>query len=299
MSGGPQGPPLPLVEGVRHRDVEAAGLRFHVAEIGPEDGPPVLLLHGWPQHWYAWRRVAPLLAAEGRRVIMPDLRGFGWSDCPKGAYRKQTFADDAVALLDALEIERADLIAHDWGAWAGFLACLAYPERFSHYLALNMYSPWPAPPSPRGVVSLVRLWYQALLGTPGLGRFVIRHTSFVKTLISTGVVQPDVWTAEDLECYAAVLRQSDRARASVRLYRTFLLRELGPYLAGRFNGRRLTVPTLLLHGTKDLAIDSKLLGGWEGHADDMRMELRDDSGHFILEELPEVVAERALALFAR
>ena len=290
---------LPLVEGVRHGDVDAAGIRFHVAEMGPADGPPVLLLHGWPQHWYAWRRVAPLLAAQGRRVVMPDLRGFGWSECPNGRYDKQTFADDAVALLDALAIERTDLIAHDWGAWSGFLACLGHPERFSHYLALNMYAPWPNRPSPRAVLGLARLWYQALIGTPGLGRLVVRRTGFVKKLISTGVVQPDVWSAEDLECYAAVLRDPARAHASERLYRTFLLRELGPYIAGVHRKHRLTVPTLLLHGTKDVAIDSKRLGDWERHADDMRVELRDDSGHFILEELPGVVAERALALFGR
>ena len=95
-----------------------------------------------------------------------------------------------------------------------------------------------------------------------------------------------------------MLREPARARASVRLYRTFLLREMAPYLAGRNRGRRLSVPTLLLHGTKDVAVDHRRLGGWEPWADDMRVELRDDSAHFIAEELPDVVAGRARALFA-
>ena len=116
-------------------------------------------------------------------------------------------------------------------------------------------------------------------------------------MIGTGAVQSGVWTDADLEAFAAVLREPARARASVHLYRTFLTRELGPYLAGRSRGRRLSVPTLLLHGTKDPAVDHRRLGGFEPWADDMTVELRDDSAHFIAEELPEVVAARARALF--
>ena len=289
------GVPMPSLEGVRHRDVEAAGVRFHVAEAGA--GDPVLLLHGWPQHWYVWRKVIPLLASD-RRLICPDLRGFGWSDAPPGAYDKQTLADDVVALLDALELDRVDLIAHDWGTWVGFMLCLDHPERVAHYLGLNMYTPWPERPSPRAVLVLLRLWYQVVLAAPVLGAALLRRTGFVKSLVTADAVHDDTWTDEDIEVFRAVLREPERARASVHLYRTFLLRELRPYLAGQFTGRRLTVPTLLLHGTHDLAVDHKSLGAWRAHADEMHVELREDSGHFIAEELPELVAERARALFA-
>ncbi len=285
----------PHVPGVRHRDVEAAGIRFHVAEAG--EGDPVVLLHGWPQHWYAWRKVIPLLAVD-RRVICPDLRGFGWSDAPPGRYEKQTFADDTVALLDALELDQVDLIAHDWGAWAGFLLCLDRPDRIKHYLALNMITPWPEPPSLRGLLGIWRLWYQVVLATPGLGPFLLRRTDFVKRGVTTGAVHPDAWSEEDLESFAAVLREPARTRASARLYRTFLLRELPRFVAGGQAGRRLTVPTLLLHGKSDLAIDYRRLGDWRSWADRMALETRDDSGHFIAEELPGVVAARAQALFS-
>jgi pimeloyl-ACP methyl ester carboxylesterase len=289
---------MPHVDGVRHRDVQAAGIRFHVAEAGAADGKPVVLLHGWPQHWYVWRLVAPRLATD-RRVICPDLRGFGWSDAPPGAYEKQTLADDVLAILDALELERVDLIGHDWGAWVGFLLCLDRPDRIAHYVALNMITPWPDPPSPRGALAVARLWYQVALATPGLGSALLRRTSFVKRVIATGAVHPDAWDAEDLESFAAVLREPARTRASVRLYRTFLLRELVPYLAGQHRDRRLKVPTLLLHGKRDVAVDHRSLGQWESHADDMAVELRDDSGHFIAEELPDLVATRARELFDR
>ncbi len=285
--------PLPAVEGLSHRTVEVGGIGLHVAEGG--SGPPVLLLHGWPQHWYAWRAVAPALALD-HRVLCPDLRGFGWSDAPPGDYAKATLAADVLALLDALELERVDLIAHDWGAWIGFMLCLEHPERFGHYLALNIYSPWPERPSLRGLTVMARLWYQVVLATPGLGHAVVRHTDFVRRVITAGAVH-EVWSEVDLDIFSSVLRAPARAEASVRLYRTFLLRELVPFLAGEFDGQRLSVPTLLLFGTRDLALDHRALGRWREHSDEMDVELREDSGHFIAEELPDVVLARARALF--
>jgi pimeloyl-ACP methyl ester carboxylesterase len=285
---------LPHVDGMTHRMLDVHGLRMHVAEAG--SGPPVLLLHGWPQHWYAWRRVAPLLAGE-HRVICPDLRGFGWSDAPSGAYDKATLGRDIIGLLDVLELDRVELIAHDWGAWIGFILCLEHPERFAHYLALNIYTPWPEPPSVGAIPVLARLWYQVALATPLLGETLIRRTGFVGKLITAGAVHR-AWSEEDLRVFTAPLRRRERADASVHLYRTFLLRELPRFLGGEFRGRRLTVPTLLLHGTRDLAIDHRALGQWESHAEEMHVELREDSGHFIAEELPELVAARAKELFA-
>jgi pimeloyl-ACP methyl ester carboxylesterase len=287
--------PMPEVPGVTHRRVQANGIGFHVAEAGA--GQPVLLLHGWPQHWLVWRAVIPLLASQ-RRVVCLDLRGFGWSDAPRGGYAKEALARDVFGVLDALELERVDLIAHDWGAWIGFLMCIERPERICHYLALNIVTPWAdARPSPSAALGLWRLWYQVVIATPGLGAALIRHTSFVRRLITAGAVHPDAWSPAELESFSAVLREPARAAASSELYRTFLLHELVPFATGRYRGRRSPVPTVLLHGTRDLAIDHRNLGDWRTWADDMSLELREDSGHFIAEELPELVAARALALF--
>jgi pimeloyl-ACP methyl ester carboxylesterase len=277
-----------------HRTVDVGGVGIHVAEAG--SGPPILFLHGWPQHWFAWRKVAPRLARD-HRVICADLRGLGWSDAPPGAYDKATLGQDMIGLLDALGLDRVDLVAHDWGTWIGFILCLDHPERFDHFLALNMYTPWPSPPSLRGIGGLARLWYQVAIATPGLGQALIRRTPFVASVITTGAVHPEAWTLDELEVFSASLKSRARANASVRLYRTFLLRELWPYARGQFSGRRLVVPTRMLHGTRDLAVDHRRLGQWQAHADDMEVELRDDSGHFIAEELPDVVVDRARALF--
>jgi pimeloyl-ACP methyl ester carboxylesterase len=145
---------------------------------------------------------------------------------------------------------------------------------------------------------MARLWYQVALASPILGEFLIQRTPFVRRLITAGAVHP-AWTDAELEAFSAPLRAPERASASTHLYRTFLLRELLPFLRGQFGRRRLTVPTLLLHGTRDLAIDHRALGDWRAHAEQMDVELREDSGHFIAEELPDVVVERARSLFAQ
>src|SRR5258708_21462833 len=88
--------PMPEVAGVEHRYVPTGRLDIHIAAAG--SGPPLLLLHGWPQHWYAWRKLTPLLAGS-HRLICPDLRGFGWTDAPARGYKTAHLSADVVALL--------------------------------------------------------------------------------------------------------------------------------------------------------------------------------------------------------
>ena len=110
----------PEVAGVqRPRWSQAGGLRMHVVEAGPPDGDPVLVLHGWPQHWYQWRHQIPALAEAGYRVIVPDLRGFGQSEAPPKGYDKENMATDVLNLMDTMGLERVKLLAHDWGGWIG------------------------------------------------------------------------------------------------------------------------------------------------------------------------------------
>ena len=133
--------PMPTVPGVEHRQVETGRLRVHIAEAG--SGPPLLLLHGWPQHWFAWRKLIPLLA-NSRRLICPDLRGFGWTDAPDEGYRTADLAADAVALLDALELDRVDLIGHGEGGRVGFELCLSQPGRVRRLVTLGAMHPYPS-----------------------------------------------------------------------------------------------------------------------------------------------------------
>ena len=112
------------------------GLRMHVAEAGNPDAPTVLLLHGFPQHWWEWRKVIPPLA-ERYRVVVPDLRGAGWTDAPADGYTVGDVLADVLALLDALRLRRVGLVAHDFSAFVGFRLCFDHPERVAGFLCLG------------------------------------------------------------------------------------------------------------------------------------------------------------------
>jgi len=288
---------MPELAGVEHRFVELPGLRMHIAMAGA--GEPVVLLHGWPQHWWAWRHLIPALA-ERYRVICPDQRGFGWSDAPPVGYAKDQLATDIVQLLDKLGHQRVRLVGHDWGGFIGFLICLRHPERVERYLALNTAHPFPRGDA-RTLAALSRLWFQPLIATPRLGPRLVGspRQRFVRWLLDSGNVDESVWSGQDTELYLAQLREPARARASSLLYRTFLMHELLPGLRGHYKQLRLRTPTLFLHGTGDPTLHPALLRGFEPYADDLTLELVDGVGHFIADERPELVADRAREFFAR
>jgi pimeloyl-ACP methyl ester carboxylesterase len=291
--------PFPEVAGVEveHRMLEARGLRFHVAFAGPRGAEPLVLLHGWPQHWFEWRKVLPELS-QHRRCVLPDLRGLGWSEAPRADYRKETLAQDVLAVLDALEIERTDLIAHDWGGWIGFLIALGAPERLHRYLALNIVPPWPpwppGRPRVREALRLWRLWYQAVLATPLVGETLLRRTSAVGLVLRADNFHADAFSDEDIEAFAGPLREPARARASALIYRDFLLHEAPAIMRGRYEESKLTVPTQLLHGVRDWALGEGLSDAAAARAGGLlSLELVQDSGHFIAEERPDLVLARA------
>ena len=284
----------PHVDGVRHRQVRARGLDFHVAEAGEGDDV-VLCLHGWPQHWYEWRFLMPALA-DRHRVLALDLRGFGWSDAPPDGYEKENLADDVLAVLDALGIERVKLVGHDWGGWIGFLLCLKAPQRFERYLALNILHPW------LGGIGAVfpyawRFTYQLVIMTPLLGYQLQRRSGFIPGIFRSGSTVKEVWDEPTVRAFADNLAEPERARAGVQMYRSFQLREVPGLLRGRYAEQRLTVPTLLLFGVEDAILRPELLDGYEEHADAMEVELVRDCGHFIADERPELVAARAREFF--
>jgi pimeloyl-ACP methyl ester carboxylesterase len=247
-----------------------------------------VLLHGWPQHWWSWRRVLPALAA-GRRVLCPDLRGLGWSDAPRGAYAKEEWASDVIALLDALGLERVDLAGHDWGGLVALLVALRAPERLASVTAMSIVHPWPRPPRP-SPAALLPLAYQGPLATPVLGERLLRHVpDVVRELIRRGSHRSARWTGAELDTYARVLREPARARASSAMYRTFLLREAGALASGRYAGARLRVPALMLTGAADAVVGLPALAGLDEHADEARTVVVERAGHFVPEERPDAV----------
>ena len=200
------------------------GVRIHVALAGPADAPPLLLVHGWPQNWWAWREVIPALAAE-HRVIAVDLPGFGWSDASAGGYEKERLAGQLLSLLGELGIERVTWIGHDWGGWIGFLAALRAPERFERMLAVTIPHFW-APQTARQMVAL--LGYQVPISLPVLGPRIA--DPMVRRILQVGRGAEPL-SAEDLDRFAGRIPP----QVSVAMYRTFLTRELAPIRRGRYS----------------------------------------------------------------
>jgi pimeloyl-ACP methyl ester carboxylesterase len=265
-------------------------LDLHVLEAG--DGPPVLMLHGWPQHAWMWRKVVPLLA-DRHRLICPDNRGFGWSDAAGTGYDGETFGADALALMDAMEIERAHVIGHDWGGFAAFVMALYRPARVDRMVVLNTVPPW-VNPDP---AQLPRTGYVVALAVAGEWLARTRPEKLAEGF-RRDLVNSDAITPADALAYARRLAEPECAHATKLLYRNYLRTALETALRPRYDHLRLTRPTRFLFGTNDAAISPGLLRGMERHADDLQLELVDGSGHFIAEERPELVAERARTLFA-
>lgn len=271
---------LPELAGVTHETI--GGL--HVARAGDPDAPPVVLLHGWPQHWWCWHKVIPALARE-HHVIAPDLRGFGWSDAPSGRYEKATLAEDVLSLLDALEVETCVLAGHDWGGFVAWLMALRAPERIDRLVALSIIHPWFVPE--RNPMAVLRTLYQVPIITPVLNRVAQPNMPRIMRRIAA-----QGWTAQDAELYGAPYRDPAKVNAAANLYRTFLTRELTPIVRGRYAREKAAMPVTVATGSEDPVITPKRLEGVR--AADLRVEILDGAGHFLPEERPDVVADLIL-----
>jgi len=288
-------PEFPQLDGVEHRFVDLPGLRMHVAEAGA--GEPLLLLHGFPQHWWGWYKVMPALA-ERYRVIAPDLRGAGWTDAPAAGYTAEQLVADVVALLDALELDPVRIMAHDWGALVGFLLCLDHPQRVERYLSLAIPHPF-VKFNPRLVTAIPRLWFQYAIATPGLGPMLLAkgRQPMAHYLLDHYTSDRSAFTQHDRELFAAPFRDRARARAGSALYRHFIVPLFPAVMAGRYRSKRLVTPTLILYGGEDPNMTGEILDGHQNYADDLVIEEVDGASHFIADEKPQVVIDRALAFF--
>ena len=274
---------IPDVAGVEHEFVDAGGLRTHVAIAG--EGPPVLLIHGWPQHWYLWRDVIPLVAPHAR-VIAPDLRGFGWSDLPRTGYEMDGLKRDMLALLDELGLQEVTIAGHDWGGFVGFLLALDHPDRVKSFLALNVLPPWPARDR-RVLRDSWRFLYMPVLACPGLGRRAGRAAA-ARGLRDSGLDPAEV------EAFVSRFR-GERGVVTERVYGSFL-RRLPQVIRGRYSAADLDVPTRLVFGTRDPVLTVRAARDAAAQTDQLELELVDDAGHFVVDEKPELVADRLLAL---
>jgi pimeloyl-ACP methyl ester carboxylesterase len=242
-------------------------------------------------------KVIPLLG-ESHRLISPDLRGFGWTDAPRDGYSTAALADDLLALLDTLELDRVVVVGHDLGGRLGFDLAVRAPSRVRRLLTLNAMHPyWSVR---RLAPHARRYWWTVFVETPLIGRTLLRRVpAFTRMLFRFGTPDPATRSTATVDEFIAPLREPARARAAERVQGQFAYHEIVPTLLGKHKSTRLVVPTLMLNGTKDFALASAELGGCEPYADDLRVELVADASHSLHEERPQLVAETALRFFAQ
>ncbi len=257
----------------------------------------MLLHHGWPQHWYQWRHLIPELAATGHRVIAPDSRGFGWSEFPPDEdFSHAAFVDDVVALCEALGLERVSYVGHDWGCWFGFLLALRHPDLVTRAALISAPHPWLPPPRPdlETVVRFSRLAYQVAIASP-------TPPGPLKPALFRLLAQAahgERFSESELDAYLVPLSQPSQQRASTLLYRNTLLREMLPIARGAHAGERLTMPVLYMIGDRDLLFDEQAVNELSSHGDDVRTEVLPGTGHFVPEEVPDLVRDRVLAFLS-
>jgi pimeloyl-ACP methyl ester carboxylesterase len=287
---------MPALDGVEHRYVDLGdGVTIHVAEAGPAEGPPVMLVHGFPENWWEWREMITPLAADGYRVLCPDLRGSGWSSAPRSSYTKTEMAEDLAAVLDRLGIASVRLVAHDWGGPVAFIMMLRHPEKVTGFFGVNTVAPF-VKRDLSTLRNIWRFWYQVPISLPVIGPRVIsdpdsRFMRILSSWVGGGFALPD----ENVRLYNECMREPGHAEAGSRWYRSFQTKEMLSWMRGEYADARVNVPVRWLTGTKDPVITPDLTNGYEERIDDFEVELVDGVGHWIVAQRPELVLDRLRA----
>lgn len=282
-------PQMPVVPGFAHRFVDIPGLRVHVAASG--EGEPVLMLHGLPQHWWQWRAVGSALG-ERYRVICPDARGFGWSQAASPRIARYSMRDDVLALLDALELERVRLVAHDMGAVVAAQVAYAHPDRVQAMVILSV-----PPPFMRLGLGML----PAMRHVPKL-RYRRAGSSLDWVLAPPYVATP--MSEPTKEAYLRPLRDPAKDAAISEVYRGLLIGGEMPTLAmGTYRRRRLAVPALYCFGDRDEPLTAdfvrKQSGDVSRFADHVEFASIPDAAHFATDDNPGAVTGLAKEFFAR
>jgi pimeloyl-ACP methyl ester carboxylesterase len=277
-------PPLPDAPGFDHLLIDTPGLRSHVAAVG--DGDPVVLLHGFPQHWWQWHEIAPRIAERGYRVICPDLRGAGWSEADRPGIERETRMHDLLAILEALGIERAHVVSHDMGAITAMQLAYTHPERVRRAVQLSV---------PPGFISFSPKLVAAFRHMPKL----LWH----RPGSSLRGVWADQYNAkrtpdETIDAHLAPMQRPDIDQAVRALYRGMVIPESMRLSRGVYKRMRLAVPTLFAFGRVDTRFNEPLMRRLcaqpERFADRVEFAFVDNAGKLLPDDAPDAVANLTL-----
>jgi epoxide hydrolase 4 len=272
-------------------------VRLNAVAAGPQDGPALLLLHGFPEFWYSWRKQIEPLAAAGFRVVVPDQRGYNKSSKPAGAksYALSLLTSDIIAIVDQLRRDRIFLAGHDWGAAVAWATALQYPNRIARLAILNV----PHPSVMRRYLStnrrqLRRSWYMFFFQLPWLPEFSFSRSNFrtgASTLVRSS--RPGTFSPEDLAQYKDAWSQPGALTAMMNWYRAaFRFRT-------RFADSKVRVPTRILWGMRDAFLMSEMAQDSLRYCTEGELFTLADASHWLQHEQPERVTELLLDFFRR
>jgi len=264
------------------------GVNLQVVMAGPKDGPLIILLHGFPEFWYGWRKQMPALADAGYHVWAPDQRGYNRSDKPAGvdAYTIDTLAADVMGLIEASGRAQVYLVGHDWGAAVAWWVAGKYPERVKKLAILNV--PHPAVMR-RAVIEDAeqrkRSWYIFFFQLPWLPEQSLRQDNFTNMIRALkGASRRGTFTADDLAAYRQAWSRPGALTAMLNWYRAAVRNQGQGVALGR-----ITVPTLMIWGAQDIALGRTLAQPSIDLCDDGRLVFLEEASHWVQHEEPETV----------
>ncbi|MBT2327055.1 alpha/beta hydrolase [Variovorax paradoxus] len=270
-----------------HTRISANGLSFHVAVAGPREGPLVMLLHGFPEFWYGWRHQVDALAGAGYRVAMPDQRGYGASDKPKGVhnYALDILADDVAAMAIALGAGRFAVVGHDWGGMVAWQLASRNSEDLIGAAILN--APHPATFASYALthpLQAMRSAYVALFQLPWVPETLLsaRNCSAL-ALALTSTSRPDTFDDAELDQYRAAWSIDGALTCMLNWYRAMPI--------ARTSAARIRVPVRIIWGDRDSALEKGLAGAGAACCDDAQVLHLRDATHWVHHE--EVAAVNA------
>lgn len=273
-------------------------IRLHAAVAGPEDGPLVLLLHGFPEFWYGVRRQIPALAEAGYRVVAPDQRGYNLSDKPPriADYNLDQLAGDVVGLIDANGRDQAVVIGHDWGAVAAWWTAVRFPQRLRGLGILNVPHPVAMQQALRSSFSQLRKsWYVFMLQLPKIPEWMLPLRNW-RGMIDTfkQSSRPGTFNEEDFAQYRQAWSHPKAIGSMVNWYRAAL--RAAPMTPDNV---RISVPTRILWGTDDKFVGRELAEASLALCDHGELEFFEGATHWIAHEEPARVNARLVEFCRR
>lgn len=285
-----------------HRMCGVNGVDLHYVTAGPEDADPVVLLHGFPECWWAWRRHVDPLSADFR-VVVPDMRGYNRSGKPTGVeqYRLEPLADDLAALVEAEGYDSAHVVGHDWGGIVALVAALRRPERLDRLVVLN--APYPGCLEDQLTLrQAFRSWYVGFFQLPAVPERVLSARDFAPLvrLFREAPAVPGAYTDEDVRRYRRAWRRERAMRSMIDHYRAFVREHVRELWRGRWgDGRRVDAATLVLWGENDRSLGVHVPEVVRREVPDATVEYYPEATHWLHAEFPGRTAADVTAFLSR